>query len=61
MTPRTPLSKDTIVDVCCEETGGRKFIVEMQMNWRSSYEQRALFNAAKAYSGQLTSRKSVIG
>ena len=54
MTPRTPLSKDTIVDVRCEETGGRKFIVEMQMNWRSSYEQRALFNAAKAYSGQLT-------
>ena len=28
ITPRTPLSKDTIVDVRCEETGGRKFIVE---------------------------------
>lgn len=32
----------------CRETGGRQFIVEMQMNWRSNYEQRALFNAAKA-------------
>ena len=54
LTPRTPLSKDTIVDVRCEETGGRKFIVEMQMNWRPSYEQRALFNVAKAYAGQLS-------
>ena len=26
----------------------------MQMNWRSNYEQRALFNAAKAYAGQLS-------
>ena len=51
--PRTPLSKDSIVDVRCRETGGRQFIVEMQMNWRSNYEQRALFNAAKAYAGQL--------
>ena len=52
--PRTPLSKDSIVDVRCRETGGRQFIVEMQMNWRSNYEQRALFNAAKAYAGQLS-------
>ena len=57
MTPRTPLIKDTIVDVRCEETGGRKFIVEMQMNWRSNYEQRALYNAAKAYAGQLPKGK----
>ena len=48
MTPRTPFSKGTIVDVRCEDTGGRKFIVEMQMNWRANYEQRAIFNAAKA-------------
>ena len=26
MTPRTPFSKDTIVDVRCEETGGRKLL-----------------------------------
>ena len=57
ISPRTPFSKDTIVDVRCEETGGRKFIVEMQMNWRANYEQRALFNAAKAYVGQLPAGK----
>ena len=51
--PRTPLSKDPIVDVRCEETGGRKFIVEMQMNWRSDFYDRVLFNASKAYVQQL--------
>ncbi len=53
ITPRTPLSKDTIVDVRCEETGGRKFIVEMQMNWRADFRERVLFNASKAYVQQL--------
>ena len=53
ITPRTPLSKDTIVDVRCEETGGRKFIVEMQMNWRADFYDRVLFNASKAYVQQL--------
>ena len=53
MTPRTPFSKDTIVDVRCEETGGRKFIVEMQMNWTANFKQRVLFNAAKAYVRQM--------
>ena len=53
MTPRTPFSKDTIVDVRCEETGGRKFIVEMQMNWSANFKQRVLFNAAKAYVRQM--------
>ena len=54
LVPRTPTSKDTSVDVRCEETGGRKFIVEMQMNWTASFKQRVLFNAAKAYVRQLT-------
>ena len=53
ITPRTPLSKDTIVDVRCEETGGRKFIVEMQMNWRADFYDRVLFSASKAYVQQL--------
>ena len=53
ITPRTPLSKDTIVDVRCEETGGRQFIVEMQMNWRADFYDRVLFNASKAYVQQL--------
>ena len=53
LVPRTPTSKNTIVDVCCEETGGRKFIVEMQMNWTADFRQRVLFNASKAYVRQL--------
>ena len=55
--PRTPESKYSIVDVRCEETGGRKFIVEMQMSWRASFKQRVLLNAAKAYVSQLPSGK----
>ena len=53
LVPRTPIDKDTSVDVRCEETGGRKFIVEMQMNWRASFRRRVLFNASKAYVMQL--------
>ena len=53
LVPRTPIDKDTSVDVRCEETGGRKFIVEMQMNWRASFKRRVLFNASKAYVMQL--------
>ena len=51
--PETPLGKDTIVDVRCEETGGRKFIVEMQMEWFPDFKQRVLLNSAKAYVRQL--------
>ncbi|MBR2838570.1 MAG: Rpn family recombination-promoting nuclease/putative transposase [Kiritimatiellae bacterium] len=50
---RTPVDKDASVDVRCEETGGRKFIVEMQLNWRASFKRRVLFNASKAYVMQL--------
>ena len=53
LVPRTPTSKNTIVDVRCEETGGRKFIVEMQMNWTTDFRERVLFNASKAYVRQL--------
>ena len=53
LVPRTPIDKDTSVDVRCEETGGRKFIVEMQMNWRASFKRRVLFNASKAYVMQM--------
>lgn len=53
MVPRTPMDKDTIVDVRCRETGGRQFIVEMQMSWTAHFMQRVLFNASKAYVGQL--------
>ena len=51
--PQTPTRKNTSVDVRCEETGGRKFIVEMQMNWTDSFKQRVIFNSAKAYVSQM--------
>ena len=53
LTPRTPTSKNTIVDVRCQATGGRQFIVEMQMNWTADFRERVLFNASKAYVRQL--------
>lgn len=51
--PDDPLHKDSIVDVRCKDQNGRQFIVEMQMIWSPDYNQRALFNAAKAYSREL--------
>ena len=53
MVPRTPITKNTSVDVRCEETGGRKFIVEMQMEWFPDFRERVLLNSAKAYVRQL--------
>ena len=53
LVPDDPLHKDSIVDVRCKDQGGRQFIVEMQMIWSPDYSQRALYNAAKAYSREL--------
>lgn len=41
--------KNSIVDVLCQDIRGRKFCVEMQMEWTSSFQQRVLFNASKLY------------
>ena len=51
--PDDPLHKDSIVDVRCRDQLGRQFVVEMQMIWTADYNQRVLFNAAKAYVRQL--------
>ena len=53
LVPDNPLKKDTIVDVRCKDQLGRSFIVEMQMIWTSTFQQRVLFNASKVYSHQL--------
>ena len=53
MVPDNPDKKNSLVDVRCEETGGRKFIVEMQLNWTTAFKERVLFNAAKAYVRQI--------
>jgi hypothetical protein len=46
--PRTPLGKDSIVDVKCKDASGRFFIVEMQMFWSFMFMKRIVFNAAQA-------------
>lgn len=45
--------KNTIVDVLCQDVSGRKFCVEMQMEWSNAFMQRVLFNASKLYVSQL--------
>jgi predicted transposase/invertase (TIGR01784 family) len=54
--PELPgLFKNSIVDVKCRDIKGRHFIVEMQMLWSSSFEQRIVFEASQAYVKQLKS------
>ena len=53
MVPENPGKKNSIVDVRCRETGGRHFIVEMQMNWNNEFQQRVILNSAKAVIKQL--------
>jgi predicted transposase/invertase (TIGR01784 family) len=51
--PQIPAFKYTMVDVRCFDRQGRIFIVEMQIQWTTSFRQRMLFNASKAYVNQL--------
>ena len=53
MVPENPGKKNSLVDVRCKETGGRHFIVEMQMNWNNEFHQRVILNASKAVIKQL--------
>ena len=53
LVPENPGKKDSVVDVRCQETGGRQFIVEMQLNWNNEFRQRVILNAAKAVVKQL--------
>ena len=51
--PDMPGLRRSIVDVRCTDNYNRQFIVEMQMYWTSSFRNRMLFNAGKAYVKQL--------
>jgi predicted transposase/invertase (TIGR01784 family) len=51
--PPIPSFKYTVIDVRCTDQQGRVFIVEMQIQWTTSFKQRMLFNASKAYVTQL--------
>lgn len=50
--------KNTIVDVLCKDAKGRKFCVEMQMEWSNAFKQRVLFNASKLYVSQAMKKGS---
>lgn len=52
LVPELYLHKSSIVDVLCKDISGRKFCVEMQMEWSRSFMQRVLFNASKLYVSQ---------
>ena len=52
LVPQLEGGKNTIVDVLCTDTKGRKFCVEMQMEWSDAFQQRVLFNASKLYVSQ---------
>lgn len=49
LVPELYAHKNSIVDVLCEDARGRKFCVEMQMEWSNAFKQRVLFNASKLY------------
>ena len=53
LVPENPAKKNSVVDVRCKETGGRHFIVEMQMNWNNEFKRRVVLNASKAVVKQL--------
>ena len=52
LVPQLEGGKNTIVDVLCTDVSGRKFCVEMQMEWSDAFQQRVLFNASKLYVSQ---------
>ena len=47
--PRTPLTDYTLLDVLCEETGGRQFIVEMQVSLSRGCKRPAILRHGKVY------------
>ncbi|MBF0561424.1 MAG: Rpn family recombination-promoting nuclease/putative transposase [Alphaproteobacteria bacterium] len=53
--PRIKGWKDSCVDVRAQDQKGRSFIVEMQVLVHAGLEKRILYNACKAYVGQIAS------
>jgi predicted transposase/invertase (TIGR01784 family) len=52
--PELPgLFKNSVVDVKCKDTKGRIFVVEIQMIWSASFEQRIIFSDSQAFVKQL--------
>ena len=49
LVPQLEGGKNTIVDVLCTDVRGRKFCVEMQMEWSDAFQQRVQFLASELY------------
>ena len=58
LVPEQEGHKNTIVDVLCKDAQGRKFCVEMQMEWSNAFKQRVLFNASKLYVSQAMKKEN---
>ncbi len=50
--PEVAGSKQSIVDVLCEDQDGCKYVVEMQVSEKEGFEKRAEFYASRAYVNQ---------
>ena len=53
LAPKIRGMKDTYLDVKVRDAQGRNFIIEMQVLNVHGFEQRILYNACKAYAGQI--------
>ena len=56
--PEIPGLKHPIVDVLCLDNQGRRFIVEMQLQWSKHFIQRMVYNTAATYVHQLKEGES---
>jgi predicted transposase/invertase (TIGR01784 family) len=53
MVPEKDGGKNSVVDVRCTDARGRRFIVEMQMNWSEEFKKRIIMNTSKAIMKQV--------
>ena len=53
MVPEAEGRKNSVVDVRCTDSRGRRFLVEMQMNWNEEFKKRVIMNASKAIMKQV--------
>ncbi len=56
--PQVEGAKLSILDVRCKDRSGTTFVVEMQLMHHPGFVNRVVYNACKAYAGQLQARDS---
>ena len=49
LVPRTPLSRDTVLNIQCENASGLKFIVKIQNSWRALFKWSIRLTSDTAY------------